>query len=122
MGRPSASRLQHLSLRGQIAGSCCATTLTAIFHLARKELGVGEARRQVRALLSILEVAPIGRAVLDSALAAKMADFEDAVVAASAETVDVDLIVTRDLTGFKNESLRVQSPVVVLVTLCLMTR
>ncbi len=113
----ASSQLLSLAERGQVVGFCCATTLTTIFYLARKGLGTDEARRQVRLLLSILEVAPVGRAVLDSALATRMADFEEAVVAASAENAGVDLIVTRDLADFRRVPLPVQSPAEALVTL-----
>ena len=65
---PFAEPAAHLlaqAERDQIQGFACATSVTTIFYLARKSLGRADARRQIADLLSILDVAPVSRAVLE---------------------------------------------------------
>ena len=63
------------------------------------------------------EVAPVNRKVLDAARFSGMPDFEDAVQAAAAQDFGIDIVVTRDKTGFSNSGLRVFSPEEFLETL-----
>ena len=79
-----AARLLSRAERGEIQGMTCATSVTTIFYLVRKAAGVRSARRRVEDLLSILDIAPVNRAVLASAVSSGIGDFEDAVIAESA--------------------------------------
>ena len=67
--------------RGAITGLLCATTITTLACLAGKAVGKRQATQQIRQLLTLFEVAPVTRAVLDGALASKAPDFENAVLA-----------------------------------------
>ena len=82
--------------RGEISGYACATTVTTIFYLCSRASGRRQARRHVETLLSILDVAPVNRRVIEAALASRFKDFEDAVVSESAALVSADTIVTRN--------------------------
>lgn len=64
-------------------------------------LGAGEARAQIGKLLSIFEVAPVNRPVLEAALNLDLADFEDAVLHEAARQVGAEAIVSRDRHGFR---------------------
>lgn len=96
--------------RGEIQGFVCATTVTAIFYLARKALGRDHARRQVGDILSILDVAPVNRAVLERAARCDMEDFEGAVIAESARQVQARVILTRNVRDFAKAPIAVHSP------------
>ena len=96
--------------RGQIQGFVCATSVTTIFYLARKSLGRDSARRQVADLLSILDVAPVNRAVLERAARSGIDDFEDAVIAESARQVQARVILTRNERDFAKSPIPVHSP------------
>ena len=113
---PSGQLLSRAE-RDDIQGYICASVVTTIFYLARKAAGLDEARRQVRAILSILDVAPVTGAVLQEAAESSMSDFEDAVVAASARHVRVDAIATRNERDFAKASISIYSPASLLALL-----
>ncbi|GAB6161733.1 PIN domain-containing protein [Desulfothermus naphthae] len=96
--------------RSEINGFICATTVTTIYYLVNKALGQKEATRHIRTLLSIFEIAPVNRAVIEEALNLKFSDFEDAVLYVSALTVGVDCIVTRNCSDFKRPKIPVYAP------------
>ena len=111
---PFAEPAAHLlaqAERDQIQGFACATSVTTIFYLARKSLGRADARRQVADLLSILDVAPVNRAVLERAARSGIDDFEDAVIVESARQVDARAILTRNERDFARSPVPVHSPI-----------
>jgi predicted nucleic acid-binding protein len=82
---------------GQIIGYATATTLTDVFYIARRHTQSIERARQVIALtLSVMEICPVDRSVLELALASTTSDFEDAVQIACTSIQGLDAIVTRD--------------------------
>jgi predicted nucleic acid-binding protein len=93
-----------------ISGFICATTVTTIHYLLAKALGAQEAARHIRSLLSLFEIAPVNRVVLENAVAAGFSDFEDGVVHEAARHAGAKYIVTRDLAGFKKATLPVFEP------------
>ena len=95
---------------GQVSGFLGATTVTTIYYLAAKQIGRAGAADAVDKLLSVLEVAPVTRSVLEDALVLDFADFEDAVLAAAAKAAGVEGIVTRDPRGFAKADFPVLSP------------
>jgi predicted RNA binding protein YcfA (HicA-like mRNA interferase family)/predicted nucleic acid-binding protein len=74
--------------RGELRGYLCATTVTTVHYLAAKVIGTRRARAEVRRLLTLFEVAPVSRPILEAALAGAFADFEDAVIYEAARHVD----------------------------------
>lgn len=105
-----AARLLSAAERGEIRGAVCAGSMTTIHYLARKAVGAARARTHVQSLLSLLEIAPVNRSVLDAALTSRIADFEDAVVAHAAAQSSADLIVTRNHKDFRHSPIAVQTP------------
>jgi hypothetical protein len=61
-------------------------------------------------VLSLFEVAPVTRAVLDGALASKAPDFEDAVLAEAALQAGAQAIITRNLRDFAHSPVRAHTP------------
>lgn len=110
-----AGQLLSRAERGDIQGYICASVVTTIFYLARKVVGLDQAHRQVRTILSILDVAPVTGAVLQEAADSNMSDFEDAVVAASARQMQVGAIATRNERDFAKARVSVYSPASLLV-------
>ena len=100
-------RLWERQFRGYVA----ATTLTNIYFIVRRATrNTEEAMTAVDKTLQWCAVAPVNRRVLDAARFADMKDFEDAVQAAAAKNAGIDIVVTRDKTGFLDSGLRVYSP------------
>lgn len=96
--------------RGEFVGWLCATTVTTIFFLIRRQLGREVAIEKLKDLSSIFATAPVNKAVIDSALESRFRDFEDSVLNEAAVLVGADCIVTRNERDFKYSSLLVYSP------------
>lgn len=95
---------------GSIIGYLCGTTLTTLYYLTAKVLGDGGAKQAVQKLLDLFEVAPVNRPVLETAMNARISDFEDAVIYAAACHVGADAIVTRNESHFRGSKIPVYSP------------
>ena len=106
----SAAQIFDQVEQGAITGLLCATTITTLAYLAGKTAGRPGAVTQIRQLLTLFEVAPVTRAVLDGALASKMTDFEDAVQAESALQAGAEAIITRNLRDFALSPVRAHTP------------
>ena len=106
----SAIRLFTMTERGTVTGVLCATTLTTVHYLVGRELGMIRAHHILRVLLSLFEVAPVNRAVLESAWNMKWKDFEDGVLHEAARESGVPIIITRDRAGFSEATLSIMSP------------
>ena len=105
-----SSQILDLVERGAVTGLLCATTITTLAYLAGKSVGKQQATKQIRRLLSLFEVAPVTRAVLDAALASKAPDFEDAVLAEAALQAGAHAIITRNLRDFAHSPVRAHTP------------
>ena len=92
---------------GAIIGYLCGTTITTVYYLASKILGAARAQEEIKKLLSLFEVAPVNRLVLESALVVDFHDFEDAVIHEAACHVGADAIITRNLKDFKKSRISV---------------
>ncbi|MCY4041132.1 MAG: PIN domain-containing protein [Gammaproteobacteria bacterium] len=106
----NATNLIQRAERMEFQGLVCATSVTTVDYLARKAVGLADARDQVAFLLSVLEVVPVYGAPLHAALESSMLDFEDAVIAESSRRANVDYIVTRDTKGFAQSPVPAHTP------------
>jgi len=97
--------------RGDADGFIAAHTVTTLFYLLQRTLGLRKAKRAVADLLKLFEVVPVDNDRLLQALAMNWKDFEDAVQAACAAKADVDYFVTRNPADFSGANLDVVTPV-----------
>ena len=105
-----AAKLFALVDNGRVEGSICATTATTIYYIAAKSFGRRRAHSQVHELLTLFEIAPVDRDVLDRALDLDFTDFDDAVVHEAARNAGAAAIVTRDGVDFANASVPIFDP------------
>ena len=112
-----ASLLLSLVEQGDIKGFICATTITTIHYLAAKNSEQNHARDQIKNLITLFDIVPVNRPVIENALKSKFSDFEDAAIYMSAWSAGVEAIVTRDIKGFKKSELPVYSPTEMLIIL-----
>lgn len=99
MGRndyESAQALVQAVLSEKIVGVVTANTITDIHYIIKKRAGEKMAREVVQNTLDIFEVAPVDGEICTEALNLDMDDFEDAVLAVSADTVGARYIATGD--------------------------
>lgn len=106
----SAAQLFSKVEKGELFGCLCATTITTIHYLVRKTFGGHQARTHVGSLLSLFEIAPVNRAVLEGALKLDFQDFEEAVIHEASIHAGVQALVTRDFNGFRRTTIPVYSP------------
>lgn len=92
---------------GVIIGYLCGTTVTTVYYIASKTLGAAKAKKEIKKLISLFEVAPVNRLVLESALEVDFNDFEDAVIHEAASHVGVDAIITRNPKDFRTSRISV---------------
>jgi len=95
--------------RSEVQGFLSATTVTTIHYLLAKYLDSNRSIKQVRLLLSLFEIAPVNRVVLENALA-HSPDYEDAVIIEAAQHAGVEYIVTRNIKDFKKSVIPVYTP------------
>jgi predicted nucleic acid-binding protein len=110
----AASQIFSRVEEGSITGYVCATTVTTIHYLATKVSGTNKAKKSIQKLLSILEVAPVNRAVLEAALGGTYDDFEDGVVSEAASHVGAKAIITRNMRHYKNSAVIAYLPTEIL--------
>jgi len=96
--------------QSEITGFLSATTITTIYYLLTKALNPRQAETQIKTLLSLFEIAPVNRVVIEQAIELKFSDFEDAVLHEAARHAGATYIITRNNADFKNSTLPVYSP------------
>ncbi len=96
--------------QSNIEASLCATTVTTVNYLLIRALPRDEARRALRALLGLFEVAPVNRAVLEGALGSRIEDFEDAVLEQAGLLVGAEAIITRNTKDFRRSFIKALDP------------
>ena len=112
-----ASKLFSLVDAERIDGAVCATTITTIYYIAAKSFSAAKAKKEIRKLLALFEVAPIDKHVLDAALQLTFRDYENAVLYEATQAVGADAIVTRDQAGFPRAKLPILAPAELLAAI-----
>ncbi len=106
----ASARLMSEIERGQVSGYVCDTTLVTLHGVAQRLVGSERAAREVQKLLLLFDVAPTNRVVLESALAQKKLDFENAVLYEAARHVGADAVATRSFAPFRGAEIPIASP------------
>ena len=107
----AARTVFSLAEQSKVEGFLSATTITTVDYILTQSLSRNDAKTALRKLLEIFSVAPVNRSVIEEALASKMADFEDAVLAHSGSLVGADVIITRNTKDFKHSVVKALDPV-----------
>ena len=106
----ASADLLDLNERGLFEAYISGITPINIFYIARKAKVSGDLREAIRQLLLTVRVCPLDHSILTMALDLPFSDYEDAVQHASAAASQLDAIITRNLTDYKNATLPVFSP------------
>ncbi len=105
-----ATKVFELIDAGEIEGFIAATTITNIYYIVRRAVGLAAAEDAITQILTDLQICKVDRAILEDAIALRFRDFEDGVQYACAIAYGVDAIVTRDVSGFVASEIPVKSP------------
>lgn len=103
--------------RGHLLAHLCASVLTDIFYICRKQVGIERAKQAIEVCLTGFIILPVDRALLEQAHALPGNDFEDNVQIVCAQTSALDLIVTRNLPDFRSASIPTTDPDAIVVYL-----
>ncbi len=102
---------------GRLTGLVAAHSVTTLFYLLARYGSADQARVHTLELLSVLEVAPVDRHVLEQTLALPYRDLEDAVQMAAARQAGADYLVTRARAGYAAGPLPALAPAEILALL-----
>lgn len=92
----SALALMKKVLEGSIEGVISANTVTDLYYISSKKIGVEDAREAIYEILNIFDVAPIDGDICMEALGIPMNDYEDALLALSTSRVGAECVASRD--------------------------
>ena len=95
---------------GRCRGLLCATTVTTIYYIARRQVGDRSSLARIGDLLSIFGVAAVNQGVLAASLGRVAPDFEDAVLHEAAVQAEAHCIVTRNVEDFGFADIPVYTP------------
>lgn len=105
-----SSRCLSAVLHGRAVACLPAHTATTLYYLLNKFSDAATARSAIRWILDTFNVVPCDGKILESAWQSKISDFEDAVVAISAQYGGCDYVITRDLPGFSGSPVQALTP------------
>ncbi|MCL2169471.1 MAG: PIN domain-containing protein [Defluviitaleaceae bacterium] len=91
-----ADRIFEMVRKKQIQAFTTASSITDIYFIAAKRLGISSAREIVRDLLKIVKLIAVDYNDCATALDLPMSDFEDALIVTCASKEGVDVIVSND--------------------------
>ena len=103
--------------QGRIEAFISPITPVNVFYILRKQIGTSQARQLVGDLLAKIPVCLIDQAVIQTAHALPMADFEDAVQAAAAAATALDVLITRNVKDYSAAPLTILTPAEALARL-----
>ena len=112
-----ARKIMKEIAEGRLIAHVSASQITDIYYFLEKKFDHEEAIRMLVVLLESIRIIRIDEDTINTAIESEMTDFEDAVQAAAAQDCDIDIVITRDKSGFLDSGLNVYSPEEFLETL-----
>ena len=112
-----ASGIMREIADGRLVAHVSASQITDIYYFLEKRFDHAEAVRVLVVLLKSIRIIGVDEKTIKVALSSNMHDFEDAVQVAAAQDFGIDIVITRDKTGFDNSGLQVYLPAEFLETL-----
>lgn len=108
---PDAARVWAYVESGQIEGLLAAHSVTTLFYLLRRHLGLSQTKVTLHDVLQVFRVAVVDQGVIQAALILDLSDFEDAVQATAAAASEVAYIITRNEVDFAGSPIPIIHPV-----------
>lgn len=105
-----ASKIILHAADGDFDGYLSSITPVNAYYVGRKLKNREHAAKEVRRLVRLFEIAPVGKDILQDAFDLEFKDYEDAVQCASAVAEGLDSIVTRNTKDFVKSPIPVYSP------------
>jgi predicted nucleic acid-binding protein len=99
-----------LAENGHITAYTSALSLPNIYYVLRKAAGAKIARQTVRLLRDVFTLAPLDEQIVNQAIDAHIADFEDAIQFFSALRAGAVVLITRNAADFPQQGIALQTP------------
>ena len=93
-----------------IGGCISSSAVTDVYYIVENKTTDDYAREMMEYIYHTLRILPVMEKTIRAALDSGIPDFEDAVQAAAAQDFGIDIVVTRDKTGYQNSGLHVYTP------------
>mgnify|MGYP003927322613 CR=1 FL=1 len=94
-----------------------AHSIDNMFYILRKKFPLTQVQDGLEKFLKICNITSVNETIVQQALSAKWKDFEDAIHYYSALAAQVDLIATRDTTGYEEQKITIVNPTEALAIL-----
>ena len=95
---------------GHLIAHVSASQITDIYYFLEKRFSHANAMRMVVDLIESIRIIRVDEDTIRAAIELGLTDFEDAVQVVAAQDCGIDVVVTRDKSGFLNSGLQVYSP------------
>lgn len=106
----ASTQVMFLAQAGQFQGYVSASVISDLHYILRKHTGRAASLAFLRRLVTICDVAAVGKISIESALVSRFKDFEDAVQNQIAVANGIGTIVTRNVKDFRQSSLQIVTP------------
>ncbi|NHM16064.1 PIN domain-containing protein [Eggerthellaceae bacterium zg-887] len=106
----SLKAIRIAQIFGDVELWACAQSFPDIEYVLRKAVPAAQMRRMMHESLSFINVVAPTAADVERGLASDWPDLEDFLIAACAERIGADCLVTRDRKGFQSSRLTVKTP------------
>ena len=107
----ASEEVVHRVRRGEFAAVLPGHALTTLHYILEKYSGTALANQTLDGLLADFAIHPVDKANFQRARQLPLSDFEDAVVAVTAEVTGSDFIVTRNVADFVGSSVPAITPI-----------
>ena len=106
-----AAQLLNRCVEGKLSGYICAHEVTTLsYFLFKEQKDKNKAAAIISSLLDIFHVIPIDETILKNSLLSPITDYEDAVIEVSAVAFDIDYILSRNISDFKQSRIPTYTP------------
>ncbi len=106
-----AAKIFNLCSKNIIEGYVCAHEITTLaYFLMKNHNDSSKVKYVLGELFDIFHIIPITKDILREALNSKINDYEDAVIEISSLKNEINYIVTRNLSDFRNSNVKSLSP------------
>ncbi|MDR0704533.1 MAG: PIN domain-containing protein [Planctomycetaceae bacterium] len=96
---------------GKCEGCISASTVTDLYYIIRKDTQNADiALAMIKLVYASLTILPVDKTMIRSAFNSSISDFEDAVQVFVAKSADIEIVITRDRTGFVNSGMTLFTP------------
>jgi len=107
---PHSAAILRANHEERLHAHLSAATLPTIYYIVRRTAGREQAMAAVTECLNSFTILPVSRSTAELACKLEGRDFEDNLQVAAAIERELDMIITRDLTGYQNSPMRVCLP------------